>query len=257
MAFSWGKAWRIPATAMAFGCFGLGGLLLRLIYFPLQALLVRSPARRRPLARAAVQRSFGLFIALMRRLGLISYEIHGAERLRREGLLILANHPTLIDVVFLISLVRNADCVVKAGLADNLFTRGPVQATGYIPNVGGAELLQACIASLRSGGNLIIFPEGTRSRPGEPLQMQRGAAQIAIRAGCDVTPITIRCEPLGLSKGRPWWKVAAVPLHFTLRVGEDITVAPFLERALGEPGLAARHLTAYLQQIFSEERERG
>ncbi len=255
MPTSLSKAWRVLATALAFGSFGLGGLTLSLLYFPLLFLLLRDPRRRTARARAAVQWVFTCFVALMRRLRLITYEIHGADRLARRGLLVLANHPTLIDVVFLISLIRNADCVVKASLANNPFTWGPVRATGYIRNNSGAALLQACIASLREGGNLIVFPEGTRSRPGEPLQMQRGAAQIAVRAQGDITPVTIRCEPLGLSKGRPWWKVAAVPLHFTIRVGEDITITPFLERSAHEPALAARHLTAYLRDYFSEGRE--
>jgi 1-acyl-sn-glycerol-3-phosphate acyltransferase len=154
--------------------------------------------------------------------------------------------------VFLLSLMRHADCVVRSGLADNPFTRGPVRAAAYIRNEGGAELLQACIASLRQGGNLMIFPEGTRSRPGQPLQMQRGAAQIATRMPCNITPVRIACVPLGLNKGRPWWQVADRPMHFSIRVDEDIAVAPFLERAAGEPALAARHLTAYLCDFFSK-----
>lgn len=246
------RGWRVPATALAFGSFGIGGLVLGLLYFPLLQLCLRDEQRRRAHARATVRFIFGRFIAFMRVLGLISYQIEGLPRLERQGLLILANHPSLIDVVFLISLVRNADCVVRSGLADNPFTRGPVRAAGYIRNEGGAELLQACIASLRKRGNLVIFPEGTRSRPGEPLKMQRGAAQIATRGACDITPVTIRCQPAGLSKGRPWWKTAACPLHFSISVGEDIAVAPFLERAAGEPALAARHLTAYLQDYFSD-----
>ena len=245
--------WAVFATALCFASFGIGGILLGLLCFPAISIFVRDPQQRRLRARRLVQLSFACFIELMRVLGILRYELRGLERLDRAGLLILANHPSLIDVVFLGSLVRNADCVVRAGLGDNPFTRGPVRACGYIRNQGGAELLHLCIASLQSGGNLIIFPEGTRSRPGQPLQMQRGAAQIAVRGHCDITPVTIRCNPPGLSKGHPWWKAAIRTMHFTITVGEDITVAPFLERAAGEPGLAARHLTAYLCDYFSEK----
>jgi len=239
------------ATALAFGAFGLGGVLLRIIYFPLLALVVRDPARRVPLARETVRRSFAGFILLMRVLGLISYQIDGRERLARPGLLILANHPSLIDVVFLVSLVRNADCLIRAGLFDNAFTGGAVRGAGYIRNSGGPQLLQACMDSLQAGSNLVIFPEGTRSRPGEPLQLQRGAAQIALRAGCKITPVTIQMRPLALSKGRPWWRVTDRPMHFIIKVEDDIDVAPFLESAAGELGVAARHLTGHLQQYFS------
>ncbi|NCT82769.1 MAG: 1-acyl-sn-glycerol-3-phosphate acyltransferase [Comamonadaceae bacterium] len=247
-----GRLWRIVATALAFACFGIGGLLLWLGVFPLQNLLLRDDARRQRAARAVVQAMFRFFVGWMRLLGLIRYEVRGAEKLQRRGLLVLANHPTLIDVVFLIGLVPNASCVVKSTLASHPCTRGPVRATGYICNNPGADLLLACTDALAAGSNLIIFPEGTRSRPGQALKMQRGAAQIALRGGLDITPVRIQCEPLGLYKGQPWWTVARRPLRFTLEVGDDLPTAPVLAAAGGEHGRAARRLTESLIQFFTE-----
>jgi 1-acyl-sn-glycerol-3-phosphate acyltransferase len=247
-----GRAWRVFATALAFACFGVGGLLLWLLVFPLQTLLLRDPDQRQRAARAVVQAVFRLFVGWMRLLGLIRYEVRGIEKLQRRGLLILANHPTLIDVVFLIGLVPNAVCVVKSTLAEHPCTRGPVSATGYICNNDAADLLLACVDTLAAGSNLIIFPEGTRSRPGQALKMQRGAAQIALRGGLDVTPVRIHCEPLGLYKGQPWWTVAKRPLRFTIEVGDDLPTAPILEAAGGEHGRAARRLTESLVRFFAE-----
>ncbi|SEL71075.1 1-acyl-sn-glycerol-3-phosphate acyltransferases [Roseateles sp. YR242] len=249
---SWpGRLWRVAATAIAFFTFGIGGLVLGIVVFPLLNLLVRSPERRGHWARGFIGTLFRLFIGWMRLLGLVTYELHGLERLRRQGLLVLANHPTLIDVVFLIGLVPNANCVVKSTLATHPCTRGPVRATGYICNNSGSDLLQNCVDALTAGGNLIIFPEGTRTRPGQTLTMQRGAAQIAVRAALDITPVHIHCEPLGLYKGQPWWRVAEQPLHFSIRVAEDMPTAPFLEATGGEASLAARRLTEHLVRYFS------
>ncbi|MFG6441910.1 lysophospholipid acyltransferase family protein [Roseateles sp. LKC17W] len=247
-----GRLWRIVATAIAFASFGMGGVLLWLLVFPLQALRWRDVARRQQAARTMVQTVFRLFVRWMRLLGLIDYEVRGLEKLQRRGLLILANHPTLIDVAFLIGFVPNASCVVKSTLADHPCTRGPVRATGYICNNPDADLLRACIDTLAMGSNLIIFPEGTRSRPGQPLRMQRGAAQVALRGGLDITPVRIRCEPLGLYKGQPWWAVARRKLCFTFEVGDDLPSAPVLAAAGGEHGRAARRLTESLIQFFSE-----
>ncbi|OJT18120.1 1-acyl-sn-glycerol-3-phosphate acyltransferase [Archangium sp. Cb G35] len=246
------RGWRILATGISFTTFGLGGLGLRLLYFPLLQLLVRDQARQTRLARLAVHHSFRFFIEWMRVLGVLRYRIEGVEKLARPGLLILANHPTLIDVVFLISLVPNADCVVKASLARNPFTRGPVRATGYLCNDSGPALIQDCIASVKAGNNLIIFPEGTRTRVNGPMQLQRGAANIAVRGPCDITPVTIRCEPLGLTKGTPWWRVPPKRMNFTIQVHDDIPVAPQLGEAGGE-ARAARQLTAQLHDYFSRE----
>jgi 1-acyl-sn-glycerol-3-phosphate acyltransferase len=111
--------------------------------------------------------------------------------------------------------------------------------------------------SLDSGSNLVIFPEGTRSQPGRALHLQRGAAQLALRTGVAITPVRIRCEPLGLSKGWPWWKTHGCPLQLSLEVGEDIAMTPFLEGAHGEFPLAARRLTGYLKNYFSEGKGDG
>lgn len=246
------RAWRILATALCFACFGLGGLVLRLVVFPLLSLFVRDPARRAHAARGVIHHAFRLFIGLMHRLGIYTYETHGLERLNRGGQLILANHPSLIDVVFLVALVRNADCVVKGPLANNPFTRGPVRAAGYICNDEGEGLIEACVASLRKGSDLIIFPEGTRTRPGEPLKLQRGAANIAVRGLRDITPVVIECDPPMLTKGVKWYRVPLTRPHFRFTVRDDIVARDFVDRPNGE-ALAARRLTEYLHGYFTRE----
>lgn len=247
-----GRVWRVLATAIAFGSFGVSGLFLGIFVIPLLNLLVHPQQRRGRMARALIGALFRLFVRWMCLLRLLTCEVHGLERLQRRGLLVLANHPTLIDVVFLIGLVPDANCVVKAALAQHPCTRSSVRATGYVFNDCGAELLQICADTLHAGGNLIIFPEGTRSRPGQPLRMQRGAAQIALRGGLNITPVHIHCEPMALFKGQPWWRVAERPLHFSIQVAEDLPTAPFLEATGGEASSAARRLTEFLIRHFSE-----
>ncbi|ANB19366.1 lysophospholipid acyltransferase family protein [Dokdonella koreensis] len=251
------RGWRVIGTGLSFATFGVGGVLLGLVWFPLLGLIVRDRARRTRLARRSVHHAFRLFVEWMRVLGVLDYRVEGLERLDRKGLLILANHPTLLDVVFLVSLVPEADCVVRSGLARNPFTRGPVRATDYLCNDSGAGLIEDCIASLKAGSNLIIFPEGTRTPVDGPMKLQRGAGNIAARAPCDITPVTIRCVPRSLTKGLPWWRVPPRRMQYTIRVGEDIPVAGFLEAAGGEASVAARRITDGLHRYFSSLDEPG
>lgn len=242
--------WRIVATGLSFLVFGVGGLLLGVLVFPLMNIAIRDPRRRRRWARRLVQKSFALHIEFMRVTGVLTYEVRGRERLQRDGLLVLANHPTLIDVVFLVSLLPNADCVVKSALARNPFTRGPVRAAGYVFNDDGAGLVDDCIAAVRRGGTLVIFPEGTRTRRDAPLQLQRGAANIAVRGRLDVTPVRLTCTPMTLGKGEKWYRVPARRFHVVVDVQPDLVIAPFMDGAPGE-ALAARQLTDHLSQYFA------
>lgn len=246
-------AWRVIATGLCFAAFGLGSLLLGLVVFPLLHLLVWRRERRVRIARAVIRGTFGFFIAMMRGTGVLTLEVHGVERLRGGGRLILANHPTLIDVVLLMSLIERGDCIVKGALGRNPITRGPVRAAGFVFNDGGEGLLDDCLRSLRAGSNLIIFPEGTRSTA-EPMRLQRGAARVAVHGELDITPVRIRCTPATLRKGEKWWRVPARRPHFRVEVDEAIAVTPFIA-ATPHPALAARRLNAHLTDYFSREHE--
>jgi 1-acyl-sn-glycerol-3-phosphate acyltransferase len=248
------RAWRVLATALCFAAFGLGGIVFGLVVFPLLQLCVRDGERRRILARQVIHRSFGWFVAMMRAAGVITYEVSGLQRLRPGGQLILANHPTLIDVVLLMSAIERSDCIVKSSLGRNPFTRGPVLAAGFVLNHSVEGLLEDCIASVRTGNNLIIFPEGTRSSRTGPLHLQRGAARVALHGQMDITPVRIRCTPRTLGKGEKWWRVPKQRPHFRLDIDTPIAVANFLAEPVNH-ALAARRLTEHLTDYFSREHE--
>src|SRR3546814_10079232 len=63
---------------------------------------------------------------------------------------------------------------------------------GYIGDSNPTQLVADCVATLKAGHSLMIFPEGTRSRPGQPLQAPHGTARIALESGAPVLPVTIR-----------------------------------------------------------------
>lgn len=249
------RGWRVLATGLCFAAFGTGSLLLGVVVFPLLRALVRDRERQARVARRVIRFTFRSFVALMRATGVLSVEVQGLERLRGGGRLILANHPTLIDVVLLMALIDQGDCVVKGALGRNPITRGPVRAAGFVFNDdGGEELLAGCVESVRTGNNLIIFPEGTRSSRTEPIRLQRGAARVAVHGELDITPVRIRCTPATLAKGEKWWQVPPRRAHIRIAVDETIAVSPFIAAA-PNPALAARHLNRHLTDYFSREHE--
>ncbi|MBV6321009.1 lysophospholipid acyltransferase family protein [Duganella violaceipulchra] len=244
------RYWRVFATGLSFLVFGISGLLLRVLVFPALNLVVRQPDKRVSAARTLIRWALRGYVDLMRGLGVLRYEIRGVEKLDRGGLLILANHPTLIDTVFLMAFVKNADCIVKGALWNNPFMRGPLRAAAFISNEGGPELVGDCIASLRRGNNLIVFPEGTRTPGSGVISMKRGAANIAVRGARDITPVLIRCEPATLAKGDKWWRVPPRRVLISIDVQDDLEVAAFTEDGASDV-MAARHLTEFLQNYFT------
>ncbi|MFK2929327.1 lysophospholipid acyltransferase family protein [Dyella agri] len=244
-------AWRLIATGASFVLFGLGGLVLRVLVLPLLGCLPGDTLVRRRRARDAISKAFWLHVQFMYRTRVLDFVIDGAERLGRPGQLVVANHPSLIDVVFLISQIRDANCVVKQGLFGNPCTRGPVRTAQYIGNDGSMEMLERAADVLRDGQCLIVFPEGTRTVPGQPPRFHRGAASIALRGARTVTPVFITVDPPTLTKGRPWYHIPPCRFRVRLHVGADIDPAPFRDDA--PMPIASRRLNDHLHQLFLRE----
>jgi 1-acyl-sn-glycerol-3-phosphate acyltransferase len=114
------------------------------------------------------------------------------------------------------------------------------------------ELINDCVAAIRRGNTLIIFPEGTRTPADGSISLKRGAANIAVRASRNITPVLIRCQPAMLAKGVKWWRLPSQASEFKIEVKEDIDIQPFL-RCAGSEALAARHLTEHLHSYFTKE----
>jgi len=237
-------------TALSFTAFGIGGLFIGLVIAPLLSLGVRNPERRHYLARRLIQRCFLTFINLMKGLGVLDYQLDNQERLLRPGLLVIANHPSLIDVVFLLAHMPHANCIVKGRLARNPFTRGPIRAAGYITNDDPETVLEAARESLRKGNSLILFPEGTRTSPQRPIKFRRGGANIALRTETQITPVLIRCTPTTLTKGEPWYHIPATKVRMELRVLDDLPVKTDSQQPTGQ---LARQLTQRLSEHFNRE----
>ena len=117
-AFSLSRVWRILATGIAFATFMLGGLALALTAFPLLRLWPGTDEAKGRRIRQLIRVSFAAFLKFMTGLGIMGApQVEGVARVLKAGpCLIIANHPTLIDVVLLVSLVQDGNCVVKRAL---------------------------------------------------------------------------------------------------------------------------------------------
>lgn len=244
------RCWRIFATGLSFTVFGLGTLLLTVTLFPLLWLWSRDVDERRRRFQHTYHLGCRFFIGFMKTLNLISYEVHGLEHLRGSNRLILANHPSLIDAVFLLSWTPEAVCIVKRALWHNPFLSWAVRAAGYIGNASPEGLIEDCAANLRAGHTLIVFPEGTRSIPGRPPQFKRGAARIALGTAVQIVPVQIRCEPITLTKGQKWYQVPERTPHYTFIVGAPLPAARFAAAPGESTSQAARRLTLQLQTML-------
>jgi 1-acyl-sn-glycerol-3-phosphate acyltransferase len=244
---------RLLGTATCFSVFGIAGLIMGLVFFPLLFVFVRDSRVRKTMARKAIGKAFGAFLWLMKTVGVMDYRIDGAENIATApGLVVIANHPTLIDVVILLSLYPQSNCVIKSAVTRNIFMRSTVAAADYISNDSPEMLLESCVDYLKSGGSLLLFPEGTRTHADERIVFKPGAATIAARSQARVQPIAIRCHPVFLTRETPWHYVPRTKPQYAIRIMPAIAISDLVSTDVGERHVRQDLNTAILGIISHE-----
>lgn len=170
--------------------------------------------------RRAISRGYAWFWRAAGASGLLRMDATALDVLADEpGLIVVANHPSMLDAVMLAARLPRSTCVMKASLARNPFLGAAARLAGYIPNDSTFGMVRRVVADLKQGGQLVLFPEGTRTTrwPVNPFHSTVGV--IAKRARSPVQAVFIDTDSPYLGKGWPLWRLAPLPIVFTVRLG--------------------------------------
>jgi 1-acyl-sn-glycerol-3-phosphate acyltransferase len=245
--------YRFIGSSLFWFFFGVIGLIYGFLLLPLVYVFARQRDRRQVIARNMIRGAFVMFVWVARNMRLITCDIRGMEHWNPSASqLLLANHLTLIDVVILLSLFPQVDCVVKAAVTRNPVLRISAGTANYISNRAPDELLDFCVERLDGGASLLLFPQGTRAIRGEPLKFKLGAAEIALRARATIVPIAIDCEPQMLAKNVPWYRIPPSQPQFRIKLMQPVAAESLVPE--GTDARRARHeLNAALESIIGAE----
>jgi 1-acyl-sn-glycerol-3-phosphate acyltransferase len=213
--------WTYAVLLYGFGLLGIGGLLWSLLALPLHLVL---PARHaRGVGRQVIARGFRFYLGALEASGGFRFDLSALDALRDAGPLILApNHPSLLDAVMLLSRTPQAVCVLKASLFDSVFFGAGARLADYIGNDSPVDMVRRSVAELGAGGQLLLFPEGTRTTRA-PVNAFRGAiALIAQQAGVPVQTVFIETDSPFLGKHWPLTRRPRMPVRYRVRLGRRI-----------------------------------
>jgi 1-acyl-sn-glycerol-3-phosphate acyltransferase len=239
---------RVICAGVAFLGFGLGaplvGLSLSLFWLAGGTLV-----ERRTRCQRVVGGSFRVFHAYMDAMGLILYRPR-LELPRRSGpRVIVANHPTLVDVTALLSAYPEACCLVKSFYYDNPLFYLIMKFCGHI-RVGqsrtdsGSQALVQASERLSQGSDVLLFPEGTRSPVGSLGPFHAGAFAVAVHSEVPVAPVAIFSAQPVLKRGTPWYLIPPEPVSLEL---------VSLGHTVGKQGESIHHFTDRVRNQIIEQ----
>jgi 1-acyl-sn-glycerol-3-phosphate acyltransferase len=238
--------WDYVMMALGLLYWGLFGGLLTLIGGPLH--LILPPRTGERLGRFLLHQLFRKFVVYLRISDLVHADLTALDRLKdiKHPFIAAPNHTSLWDVVFIIARLPSAVCVMKKQILNNIVLGGGARLAGYIANDGMTRMIRQTSRSLNDGGQLLLFPEGTRTRQDarwiNPLK--GGCAIIATRSQVPVYPIFIRSNTRFLQKGWPLWKRPVFPIQLQIDLGEPL---------MPQPGESSQEFTTRLTAVYEQE----
>jgi 1-acyl-sn-glycerol-3-phosphate acyltransferase len=117
------------------------------------------------------------------------------ELRKRRGTVVVCNHISFLDPLLLLSLLPRPITIVRPD-----FFRVPIfgwllRGAGFLgPDLfaEGQPWVERIARHLRAGGNLLIFPEGTRSRDGSLAPFKKGAFYLARVLAAPILVLRVR-----------------------------------------------------------------
>ncbi len=146
----------------------------------------------------------------------------GREHIPSEGPVILAsNHRSFFDPFVIGTMTRRPVYYVakKELFTYNRFLTWLLNSLGAFPvdrGAGDQESIETAKVILGRGEIVLMFPEGTRTRPGALGKPKRGVGRLALESGAPVVPIAI----IGTEDIRRGWRIR--PRKVRLRAGRQL-----------------------------------
>ena len=126
----------------------------------------------------------------------IRVRVHGREHIPDGPCVIVSNHQSAWETYYLQLLFKPQSQVAKKSLLKIPFfgwtfaLMKPIAIDRANRRQAMSQLLEQGCERIADGCSILIFPEGTRSKPGQPMSFRVGGAVLAKKAGCPIVPVT-------------------------------------------------------------------
>ena len=198
---------------------GVISLAWNLVAWVLYPVLRRQPGTA--LGRAVISRAYRFFWRSAQALGMMRIDASALDALDAEtgGLIVAANHPTALDALVLVSRLPRGVCIMKAELMRNVFLGAGARLARYICNDAPRGMVRSSVQCLRENGQLVMFPEGTRTVKRPINRFRPGITLIAQVAQVPIQTVIVETDSAYLRKGWPIWRAPAFPVVIRARLG--------------------------------------
>lgn len=222
------KLYRSALVIFCFIFFGIGAFIISFLIIPYIKLFVKKE-KRRECYQSVLRNSWKNFIDMTVRLGIIKVNIKDYEHLTNiKNKVIVATHPSFIDIVILVGLIPKSICFAKKELLHNFLLKDIVKSICISNGLELEEMKSVTKEYLDEGYNVIIFPMGRRHKQDEFPKIRKGAAVVALNSGKNIVPVKMYTDYDFLQIGQPVYDAGDKVINYYIEPMEEINIQDYI-----------------------------
>lgn len=176
--------------------------------------------------RSRLLRGVRRYLGLLRRWHLLETEFTGFGDVSGwKGALVVANHPSILDALLVMTIVPSLEFLINARLINHPVMGGAMRLSGFLRNDAPLEMIRSGGKTLAAGSNLLVFPEGTRTKTPPLDPFHHGHALVAVRAGAPVQTVFITCDSDYFGRDFSFFRPGRPPVRYRITAGKTFGVS--------------------------------
>jgi 1-acyl-sn-glycerol-3-phosphate acyltransferase len=188
---------------------------------------------------------FRNYLGFLGSTGFVTVDFEGFEDSDQwTSSLIVANHPSILDAILIMSRVPTLNCVANANLFENPIMSGAANLCDFVRNDSSLGMVRKCSEQLKAGKNILIFPEGTRTKTPPINPLFRSFVLIALKANVPIRTVLIKADSEYFGRGFYFFRPARRRTHFTIKAGKVFEPE-------GDAANLCREIEAYLRSSLN------
>ncbi len=240
------KIWRSILVLFSFAIFGTGAVILNFTVFPLAKYFIKEE-NLLYFYSDIIHNSWKWFVKWLSVTQVIRLDIEDISSIKNK--VIVATHPSFIDVLILIAMIPRTTCVVKHALSKNPILTNLISSIFILDNDNLDSIKSQTKTMIEKGFNIIIFPSGTRHRKNEFPKIKKGAATIAMNAGVNIVALKYYTDFDFLFINQPIYEAGEKPVTYELTVAGEINTSEEMKKFDSEI-VIKKNITKMIENIL-------
>lgn len=225
---------RSVLVLLSFVIFGIGAIFLNFIIFPMANFFLKDN-QLLYFYSDIIHNTWKWFVRILIFFKIIKLNITDLDNIKQiKQKIIVATHPSFIDILILIALIPRTTCIVKYSLSKNPILFNLVNSIFIMEDESLEKLKEHTKKMIDNGFNVVIFPMGIRHRRNEFPKIKKGAATIAMNANSNIVVLKYYTDFDFLFISQPVYEAGEKAVTYDLSYVGEIDVKSMLQNSENE-----------------------